>query len=228
MICRSDSNGAGSSFVSALCSFCYGHCARFRLRRRNRPSRLRVPVRRVLLCAFVSLLLLSAGSSTLKAETLQSVFDAATASYGYDRYVELQLGQTVTGGLAIPLGTSACIKGNGAILDLQTSMIQIQGTDTALDMDHCVVINGGNPAAGLGGAALNFLGGKGNIIGNTFYGNSVCIRIYNTVPGLIVVKNNIMALNTHAGLLAQQYHEPQVLYNDCWGNPYGNYLQDCG
>jgi hypothetical protein len=183
---------------------------------------------RALLCAAVSLLLLSAGVTTLQAETLQSAFDGAAAASGYDRYLELQLGQTLTGGLTIPVGTSACIKGNGAILDLQEQMIQIQGTGTVLDMDHCVVVNGGNPAYGLGNGALNFIGGHGNIVGNTFSGNSVGIRIYGTGPGLIVVKNNIMALNSHAGLLAQQYHEPQVLYNDCWGNPFGNYLQDCG
>ncbi|KPJ58674.1 MAG: hypothetical protein AMJ46_13810 [Latescibacteria bacterium DG_63] len=164
----------------------------------------------------------------LQAETLQSAFDAAGAGGGYDKYIELQLGDTLTGGLTIPVGSSACIKGNGAILDLQTSSIQIQGKGAVLDIDHCVIMNGGDPLYGLGQGALNFVGGEGNIISNTFYMNTVGIRIYSTSPGLILVKNNIIVLNSQTGLLCQLYHEPQVFYNNCWGNVYGNYLIDCG
>jgi hypothetical protein len=176
----------------------------------------------------LGLLLLSSAVAESHAETLQSVFDAAAAGFGYDRYVELDPGVTLTGGLTIPVGTRACIKGNGAILDLQTQMIQIQGKGTLLDIDHCVLMNGGDPAYGLAQGALNFVGGEGNIISNTFVWNTVAVRIYSTSPSLVAVKNNIMALNSQAGLLCQLYHEPQVLYNDCWGNVIDNYLQDCG
>ncbi|UCF77996.1 MAG: hypothetical protein JSW03_07730 [Candidatus Eiseniibacteriota bacterium] len=161
-------------------------------------------------------------------ETLQSAFDAAGPGEGYDMLLELQGDEVLTGGITIPVGTRACIKGNGAILDLQTSSIQIQGRGTVLDIDHCVIMNGGDPDYGILQGALNFVGGEGNVINNTIYMNTVGVRVYSTPPGLVVVKNNIIVLNTRAGLLCQQYYEPMVLYNNCWGNYIDNYLVDCG
>jgi len=83
------------------------------------------------------------------------MYDLATASSGYDKYIELDSGVTYTGGLLIgqvycvyPFefqgkdGVDVRIKGNGAIIDLQGEEICISYCDNRLDIDDCVIING--------------------------------------------------------------------------------------
>jgi hypothetical protein len=159
--------------------------------------------------------------------TLQSMYLAASAQNGYDRYVELSASATYTGGLTIPTGDAACIKGNGALIDLQGSMIHVGGNTTSLDIDHCVLINGGNPVYGPGQAALNFVASTGNVINNTLYGNTVGVRVYLAGPGSVTVKNCILVNNSQAGVLCELGSEANVTYNDGWNNfRYGNYAVD--
>jgi hypothetical protein len=160
--------------------------------------------------------------------TLQSVYDAAGPQGGYTKYLQLDAGATYTGGLIIPATDIVCLKGNGAKLDLQTSTIQIQGRDASLDIDHCVIKNGGLFSAGYTQGALNFVGSHGNVMNNTFYGNTIGIRIYATGPGAVTVMNNIIVRNTITGLLCQIANEPLVSYDDSWANGTFNYLMDCG
>jgi len=142
--------------------------------------------------------------------------------------VILSPGATYTGGLIIPSTDRVCIKGNGAILDLQTSTIEIQGVGARLDIDHCVIKNGCLPTSGYTAGALNFIGCSGRVANNTFYGNTISIRIYLATADSIVVMNNIIVHGSVAGLLYLLGCEPNVSYNDAWSNGIYNYAVDCG
>jgi nitrous oxidase accessory protein NosD len=164
-----------------------------------------------------------------QAVTLQSVYLSAPSQAGYDRYLELESGMTYTGGIDVSSGMTVCIKGNGATIDLQGSMIQVADYTTRLDIDHCVLVHGGNPDYGTGQAALNFVASSGNVSNNTIYGNTLGIRVYLSPLNAVRIKNNIVVKNLFAGVLCALASEPEVTYNDCWGNSgYGNYAIDCG
>ena len=160
--------------------------------------------------------------------TLQSLYETAAPQGGYTKYLELDAGATYTGGIMIPDGEVVCIKGNGATIDLQTAIIQIQGPGARLDIDHCVIKNGCLPTAGYAQGALYFLGSHGDVVNNTIHGNTIGIRVYSTEPGAVTVMNNIIVRNTVTGLLCQLGSEPLVSYNDSWANRVNNYLIDCG
>jgi len=182
----------------------------------------------VLFAVFFSSALLLLPVTAARTATLQSVYDAAGPQGEYTKYLQLDGGATYTGGLTIPEGDIVCIKGNGTTIDLQTSTIQILGKGLKLDVDHCIIKNGGLASAGYTQGALSFVGSSGNVINNTFYGNTLGIRIYSTGPGAVTVMNNIIVWNSLSGLLCQIGNEPQVSYNDSWANGSYNYLVDCG
>ncbi|MBK7702134.1 MAG: hypothetical protein IPI34_04175 [bacterium] len=88
---------------------------------------------------------------------LQAVFESAPAQDGYDRYLELETGRVYTGGLMIgttwdedrtrfqdaELGLDVMIAGNGAILDLEGEQICFSFCTNRLDIQDCIVLNGG-------------------------------------------------------------------------------------
>lgn len=88
---------------------------------------------------------------------LQAVFEAAPARDGYDRYLELETGRVYTGGLQVgptwdddharfddaELGLDVMIAGNGAILDLRGQPIRISFCGNRLDVQDCIVLDGG-------------------------------------------------------------------------------------
>lgn len=89
--------------------------------------------------------------------SLQSVFETAPARDGYDRFLELETGRIYTGGLQVgatwdddqaqfidaELGLDVMIAGNGAVLDLQGQSIRISFCTNRLDMQDCIVLDGG-------------------------------------------------------------------------------------
>jgi hypothetical protein len=91
------------------------------------------------------------------AMSLQSAYDSAPAQGGYDRYLVLETGAVYTGGLQIgptwdndhqqyldhELGLDVKIEGRGAILDLQGQQICISFCRRRLDIEDCIIINGG-------------------------------------------------------------------------------------
>jgi len=183
--------------------------------------------RRQLLVAFALLLTAGVLSRAAAGTTLQSAYASAGPLNGYEKYVELVGTVTYTGGLSIPAGDTVCIKGNGATIDLENSTIHVGGNTTLLDIDHCVLVNGGDPAYGPGQAALNFVASRGTVVNNTIHGNTVGIRVYLALPGAVSVKNNILSDNTQAGLICELGSEADVSYNDGWGNlRYGTYAID--
>jgi hypothetical protein len=181
---------------------------------------------RLFLAIFVLLLAFLLPQAALGV-TLQSAYTGAVPMNGYDKYVELSATMTYTGGLTIPAGDTAYIKGNGAVIDLEGSMIHVGGNTVRLDIDNCVLINGGNPVYGPGQAALNFVASRGSVTNNTIYGNTVGVRVYLSGPGAVTVKNNIIAKNTQVGVLCEVGSEANVIFNDAWGNfMYGSYALD--
>jgi hypothetical protein len=94
------------------------------------------------------LLLLAAGvllAAAARAESLQDFWDANKAPEGeYDFVVHLDSLAVYTGGLYINSDTN-CIKGHGAILDLQGATLRMSGTRTRMDIENCVILNGGIP-----------------------------------------------------------------------------------
>jgi hypothetical protein len=93
--------------------------------------------------------------SSISAITLKEAFDAAEPQEGYDKFLQLNTGETYTGGLLIGKlfdqrtaqlygeeGLNVRIQGNGAILDLQGSEICISCCENVLDIEDCIIING--------------------------------------------------------------------------------------
>jgi hypothetical protein len=91
----------------------------------------------------------------ISAISLKEAFDNADQQDGYDKYLELNTGETYTGGLLIGKlfdqrtsvlygeeGLDVRIQGNGAILDLQGSEICISCCENILDIEDCIIING--------------------------------------------------------------------------------------
>ncbi len=95
-------------------------------------------------------------AASSSATTLQAVLDAAPAAHGYDRYLELETGVTYHGGLLIGAtwdddrqqflpepGVDVKIVGQGAILDLQGQEICVSFCDAKLDLEDCIILDGG-------------------------------------------------------------------------------------
>ena len=110
------------------------------------------------------------------------MYENASPADGYDKYIELQTGVTYTGGLQMGqmfdlitaelIGSEAvnvCIKGNGAILDLQGEQICFAHTDNRFDIEDCVIVNGN----------IRFRGDNGLIPGIFPQGSVKYVTFYN-------------------------------------------------
>lgn len=96
-------------------------------------------------------------TASAPAITLKEAFQSAPAAHGYDRYLELESGVVYEGGLLIGAtwdddrqlfrddepGYDVKIVGNGAILDLQGQQICISFCRRRLDIEDCIILNGG-------------------------------------------------------------------------------------
>jgi hypothetical protein len=107
------------------------------------------------LASAAALILALAGPAT--AVTLKEALQAAPAGGGYDRYVVLQTGVVYEGGFLVGAtwdddrqifrddepGFDVKIVGNGAILDLQGQQICVSFCRSRLDIEDCIILNGG-------------------------------------------------------------------------------------
>ncbi len=102
------------------------------------------------------ILIAMAAAGVAPATTLQAAFEAAPAQDGYDRFLELEPGVTYHGGLLIGAtwdddrqqflaepGADVMIRGNGAILDLQGQEICVSFCSSRLDIEDCIILDGG-------------------------------------------------------------------------------------
>jgi len=94
--------------------------------------------------------------SQIWAVPLKDVYDAAGSQNGFDKWLDLNCGETYTGGLLIGKvsapynsnlfglnGKNVKINGNGAVLDLQGTEIAISFCQNRLEIENCIIINGG-------------------------------------------------------------------------------------
>ncbi len=135
--------------------------------------------------------------------TLREAVQSAGPAGGYDRWVQLETGVVYTGGLLNgpifmpfshkpngPPGEDIRIVGNGAILDLQGGQICVSYCNNRLDIDDCVILNGGIRWRGYHLFDLHPVGSARNI---TFYrphDYALCAR--NAGPGIVLERNLIV------------------------------------
>ncbi len=96
-------------------------------------------------------------ASSASAITLKEALQSAPAAGGYDRYVVLETGVVYDGGFLVGAtwdddrqvfrdeeqGFDVKIVGNGAILDLQGQQICVSFCRNRLDIEDCIILNGG-------------------------------------------------------------------------------------
>ena len=145
--------------------------------------------------------------------TLQSVFETAPVSGGYDRYLTLETGQVYTGGLLIgptwddeettfldlELGLDVKIEGNGAILDLQGERICISFCENRLDIEDCIITGGGVRFRGESTPDVDRVP-EGSVRYCTFWQpESYAVRIEGAGDG-VTVERNLMVDTVPTGL----------------------------
>jgi len=138
--------------------------------------------------------------------TLKEAYEAAPPADGYDRFVELESGVTYTGGLLIgrifsPVSNSFIIEeegldvkivGNGAILDLEGEQICMSYCNNRLDIEDCVIINGGVRFRGDNNEGLP-LHPVGSVRFVTFYQpHDYGVRLQGAGAGILVERNIIV------------------------------------
>ena len=155
--------------------------------------------------------------------TLQSVYDQAGPGEGYDKLLILDPNVTYTGGCGVSQGKKSCIRGNGAVLDLQHNQIYCGQPGTEVTIEGCCLINGA-----ASDAAITVLDGAvATLDGNTFAKNYISIKIW--LGSSATIKNNIVYGNSWYGVAAHQnsYGSLTILYNDFHNNGGGNYMYWC-
>jgi hypothetical protein len=163
------------------------------------------------------LLLLAIGAAAVPADaaTLREMFERAGPRDGYDRWIELETGVVYTGGLLIgPVfypysdvpagepGEDVRIVGNGAILDLQGAQICLSYCNNRLDIDDCVILNGGVRYRGYRSEFVE-LHPEGSVRHVTFWRpHDYGVRVQVDGPAVLVERNLIVdAVNTGSDFL---------------------------
>jgi len=138
--------------------------------------------------------------------TLQSAFEAAGAQSGYDRYLELETGRVYTGGLLIgptwdedrtlfiddELGLDVMIEGNGAILDLQGQQICISFCENRLDIQDCIILDGGVRFRGDVAVGIDRIP-EGSVRYCTFYQpHDSAVRLQGVGAGVVCERNIVV------------------------------------
>jgi hypothetical protein len=166
------------------------------------------------------LLVVAAGANAIR---LQVAYDKAGSGEGYDKLLVLNAKETYTGGCGVMIGKKSCIRGNGALIDLDGNSVQAGGFGTQLDISGCCLVNAGYYGA------VNIAGGAGG----TVDGNTICKS--NGIAGIRVweystatLKNNVIWGNATYGVAKHQNTgTTNILYNDVDNNKGGNYSYYC-
>lgn len=159
------------------------------------------------------------------AKTLQSAYDEAGPGEGYDKLLILDPNITYTGGLALVQGKKSCIRGEGALCDLDGGQIFVSQPGTQLDISGCCLVDGGYGAIYVADSATV------NVDGNTICKSAIGVYVW--VYSSATIKNNIIFKNNKTG--GQMYgiakHQStgtlNILYNDTDSNYGGNYMYFC-
>jgi parallel beta-helix repeat protein len=160
------------------------------------------------------------------AKTLESAYNEAGPGEGYDKLLVLDPNVTYTGGCGMLQGKKSCIRGNGALCDLNGGQFFVSQPGTQLDITGCCLIDGGEY-----GAIYVADEATANIDGNTICKSGV--GIYAWAYATATVKNNIIYGNDRSGgsnygiAKHQNTSSLNILYNDADKNPGGNYMYFC-
>lgn len=166
--------------------------------------------------AVMLLALLGLATATAGAETLSSVFSAASPGSGYDTMLVLQGGSQYTGGLTLPPGQH-CILGNGATINLQGQSVAA-GDGVILDVSGLSFTNGS--------MGLDFTAGS--------MGHVECCNFVNNYDGLRAWEGASVTLascnfvgNNHYGVYRHEYASVHNSYNNAFDNTVYDYVYYC-
>ena len=167
----------------------------------QRPSRRAfcAPHAAVALLGLAALIIPAASATSLK-----TMYDLAGPGNGYDKLIVLDPGATYTGGLWIGATYNRMaitfdgqrekvrIDGHGAILDLQGTEICIAYCQGSLDIEDCVIINGGVRFRGYDDGVLH-LKPEGSVRYVTFYQpHDYGVRVFGCGDNILVERNIVV------------------------------------
>ena len=156
-------------------------------------------------------------TTLLPAKTLQQAYEDAAPGMGYERVILLTPNSIYSGGLTIENET-VCIKGHGAIINLERDSILVLG-DAKIEIEGCVIYNGD--------IGLSVLEEASAYIDHcTFYGNDIGIKFY-SYQGKIEVVNTIIAFSHRYGFACRKEGEKILHYINCFQNRRGNFVEWC-
>jgi parallel beta-helix repeat protein len=148
---------------------------------------------------------------------LQDVYDQAGPGEGYDKLLILDSNETYTGRCDVLVGKKSCIRGNGALIDLEFGQVVASGSGTELLITGCCLVEGN--------AAVSIQdGAKGIVDGNTICKSGKGIQAWQSLA--CTVKNNILYGNDY-GVAREENTSVSILYDDVDNNPKGNYVYWC-
>ena len=155
--------------------------------------------------------------------TLQSAYDQCGPGEGYDKLLVLNPNKVYTGGCGVLMHKKSCIRGNGALVDLDGNSIVVNQNGTELTVEGCCFID-----AGYYGAIKCEDYGRIVVNGNTICKSNGLAAIYVWEGCTGIIKNNIIYGN-HTYGIAKHTNTLQldILYNDVDNNPSGNYMYYC-
>jgi hypothetical protein len=160
---------------------------------------------------------------TVWAKSFQQAYEEAGPGEGYDKLLILDSNVTYTGGCGFVQGKKSCVRGNGALVDLENSQVYISQPATEALVTGCCFINGAS-----GDAAIAIQdGATATIDGNTICKNGAdAIKVW--LGSSATIKNNIIYGSIRYGVAAYQtsYYSCTILYND-FANTAGNYMYFC-
>jgi hypothetical protein len=166
------------------------------------------------------------------AATIAAAPGGVANGHNFTHLVPLDPANTYTGGALIQDDT--CIRGNGATIDLEPAwiMVTIGAGATRFDIDHALILNGGNLGSDYGGGIEFGPGTQGWVINNTFYDNypyGIYLHEVDLDDEAVRIELNILYQNGVAGLVINdaQLGFLQISYNDSNGN-LADYAMHCG
>lgn len=151
------------------------------------------------------------------AKTFQDVYDQAGPGEGYDKLVILDSNETYTGRCDVLVGKKSCIRGNGALIDLQFGQVVASGAGTELLITGCCLVEGNSAVSIQDGA-------KGVVDGNTICKSVMGVKAWQSLA--CTVKNNIIYGNDY-GVAREENTSVSILYDDVDNNTKGNYVYWC-
>lgn len=189
------------------------------------------------LAGIAALLLMLGAAGDAEELSLAATIAAAPGGeangHSFTHLVQLDPANTYAGGALIQ--DDACIQGNGATIDLQGAcvMVMIGIGATRFDIDHALILNGGDTSYSEYGGGLEFgPGTRGWVINNTFYNNrpyDIYLHEVDLATEAVRLELNILYGNNVAGIVINdaQLGFLQISYNTSNGH-LADYAMHCG